>query len=165
MKKFSLIFMFSFICYIPGFHIINNSDPVDEWQKWIWLLVPASYQLLFIFYLRKKEAVSFSRSIAKSFFFHCCVAEILAIIFYINVFFNGYRVVEFIGLSTVVFPLPEYRHEIYYGFEAWSRVGQGFLNTDALILPIVILCIIYQICYLVISKIIKIIKQKSNTTV
>jgi hypothetical protein len=147
MKKYSLIFKLSFISY---FFVHSGIDPFAEWWRWVWLVIPFSYQMFYVFFLRKKEFVSFSRSIANSFLYYSFIVVLLVIRFYVYIFFNGYTVSR-IGFSRQVSQFYGVR-ETHYGFEAWRNVGSGFFNFDSMILPMVIPCVIYWLFYFIINK-------------
>ena len=145
MKKFSLIFLLSFISYPLGF-IAAPYITAQTWADIIsFLFIGANvYQFLYIVYLRKKDNVSFGRSIANYFLYALGSFVLWEIYVYFDMFFNGYTECAFLGEC----------YETYYGFEAWKHnefdnIVYGMLS---------LICFIYFISYYLISKK----KKKSN---
>lgn len=65
MKKYSLIFVLSFILYIPPFLIsLRMMSGVWEDICLFAFIVSALHQLLYIFYLRRRENVGLGKTIA-----------------------------------------------------------------------------------------------------
>lgn len=88
--KYSKIFNISFISYI----LIIFAGPYVTAQTWadICMFLFCSsllYQLVFIFYLRKKENIKLGKCIAKYFLLALSSVSIYIIIDYIDIFING----------------------------------------------------------------------------
>lgn len=131
MKKYSLIYLLSFLSYIfIWISLLNVSDGL--WTVWLFV-ISIIYQLLYIFILRKKDGVSFRRSISRYYLYFLIVLCTIIIGGYISVFFNGYSVCK--GVMT-------YCSEPYYGFEAWVK-----MEDNSIFIPLIVLSMIYFIRY------------------
>ena len=149
-KIFGLIFKLSFIFYVfifCAFAIIYYSFWFDFSYSTLEILINISlflpllifgYQLFYIFLLRKKEDVSIKKSIVDFFLYLCFSFEAFLVIFYVYIFLNGYIVSEYNWFNN--------NPGIYYGFSAWSNLSVELV----LFIPVIVFCITYQLCYLII---------------
>jgi hypothetical protein len=141
MKKYDLILKISFIPYI----LVMYARPYVTAQTWanhvFYLFLGAIfYQLCYLVFLRKKENVSFLKSLARTFLYLSFSAGIYVLTFYLDIYFNGYSYCFFMAY-----------YGPYYGFEAWKHAGFASL----LLIPLLCVSTIYEICYFIISKRIK----------
>ena len=119
MKKYDFIFKISFITYLLAL-IARPYMTARIWADIILFIFIFScmYQITYIFYLRKKENVTFLKSIAK---------------YFLYLTYTGDIVVGYMLLDTVL--------EIGY-HNGWELIGLLFVG-----LPIFIICSIYQFVY------------------
>lgn len=130
-NKFDFILKLTYISYI----LIIKARPYVTARTWADIVMfifvnSIIYQLCYLFFLRKKENVSFLRSLAKMFLYFSFVINAYIIFYYIDIYINGYT---FCFLSFV--------GETHYGFEAWKEYPFG--------IPVIIVFTIYEICYFV----------------
>lgn len=140
MKKYGLILQLSFMSYL----FVALASPYVTAQTWADLIFMlflgcCGYQLLYLFYLRKKENVSFLRSVANLILYFTFTVYLYIIIYYIYTFFNGYTT-GFFGYG-----------DTYYGIDAWIQDDWG----RYIFIPLFIICFVYQISYFAISRRIK----------
>ena len=145
MKKYSLIYMLTFIFYA----LVLVALPYITAQTWanimFYLFIGSCiYQFIYIIYLRKKENVSIGRSIAQYFLYAFGSFVLWMVLYYIDLYINGYQKCAFLGEC----------YETYYGFEAWKQ--DGIANFICGIILTVFFT--YLGCYYLISQKIK----KSN---
>lgn len=138
-KNFDLILRISFITYI----LVAYARPYITAQTWANIifyvfLIAVLYQFSYILYLRKKEGIRFLESIANFLLYLSFTIYLFILSFYSFIFFSGYKSYVFMRMNCTT----------YYGIDAWKN---ALVETFAFILLIVI-CIIYQLCYLFISK-------------
>lgn len=136
-NKFSIIFFMTYLVY-PMIFIFD----------WIYLLgdntcvglviLLALYEIIYIFFLTKKENVSLGRGIARGFLYLLFMPNIYCVWYYIHIFINGYHETAFMGPITAS----------YYGFDAWKH------DVFAAIcyIPLLVTFIIYTIAYFAVSK-------------
>lgn len=141
MKKYSLIYLLSFISYIPAFFSLPFMT-ARTWADLLGLLfiICCCYQLLYILFLRKKEDVSLPRSISRLFLYASFVLIIIAGIWIGNLYFNGYTPTAFLSGEKL--------GPTVYGLEALKE--DGF--TTYLSLTAFFIGIIYTAMYIIISK-------------
>ena len=135
MKKYSLIYMLSFVFYSLALVSLPYIT-VQTWADILFFLFIGSciYQLIYIIYLRKKENVTLGRSIARYFLYLSIVGSIFIVITYLDLFINGYEQRTFVTGDLI---------ETYYKFEAWKNAG--FVNFFCL--PLLAMFTIYEILY------------------
>lgn len=140
MKKLSIIYCVSFLIYIPRFFVnpYVTARLYADIINLIFILI-LLFQLLYIIFLRKKDAVSLPRAIARFFLYTTVSAEIILLIWYGNNFINGYTPTSFYGEPV---------GDTIYGFSAvfqdsWSHI---------IFVPVLFISIIYQVMYLCINK-------------
>jgi len=149
MKKYDLILKLSFI---PCFLILYACDYVTA-QTWAdiifyFFLGAVLYQLCYLFYLKKKGKVSFLRSFAKILLYYNFIVSTSIIIFYVDIYFNGYT-----------WSFLEVSRGPYYGLEAWKHATWESM----LAIPLFCIVTIYEICYFISSKKIRnSLKQNNN---
>ena len=161
-KKFTLIFVasfFIFLFFILALPIGDRSSPIGMpvsmpiWfalSTMIAILIAFGYQLAYMIYFCKKDGVSRSRSVAT--FFLCtalCLAARYISIFF-DVLFHGTRCCMRVPAGRRTFPLAEM-------LDALDHVlsGSGGFPRE-----LVILCLVYALCYVVISVVLM--KRKKN---
>jgi len=123
MKKFSLIFRLSFLSYTLSAIALPTASSLN-WVTFAHLafFTCCCYQLIYIFFLRKKENVSFSHSIAVLFLYVAFAFQLFVIM----------------GYSGIVNKI--------LGYNSFDTDSLLFFFFH---LPIFLLCIIYQICYFI----------------
>ena len=132
MKKYSVIYAVSFIFYFLLYLTRPHISVINGWYEVIVeYLFTASvlYELIYLFYLRKREDVSFGKALARLFLYAFIAFDGIWIFHIVHSFFTGVSV-GFFGDTNA-----------RYGFEA--------INSDlfrAIVLdPIFVVGIIYQI--------------------
>lgn len=124
MKKYDFIFKISFITYLLAL-IARPYMTARIWADIILFIFIFSciYQITYIFYLRKKENLTFSKSIVKYFLYLTYIGDIIV----------GYMLLDAIL-------------EIGYS-SGWELIGLLFVG-----LPIFIICSIYQLVYYILKR-------------
>ena len=137
MKKYSLIYMISFVMY-PFLYVALPYATAKAWADITVLIFIAAavYQLLYMIFLRKKDDVSLKRSIARYFLYLFITSAIPLVWFYADIFFNGYT---FTFLNASDGP--------YYGFEAWSAA----VWENIIYLPLLAIFTAYITTYCIVS--------------
>lgn len=141
MRKYSLLnsmFLMSFIMY----SVILFASPYVTARTWadvimLIFLVAVCYQLVYLFYLRKKDNLKFGRCLALYFLCLFGSLEIYAILYYADLAVNGYTPTDFLGNQT---------GETVYGLRAVKDDGWAHF----VFVPLFIICTIYQIIYFVV---------------
>ena len=137
MKKYTNIFVITFITYI----LMIFARPYVTAQVCadlcLFLFILAIiYQIVYITYFRKKDNVNFVKSLFMYFICALSTISIYIIIDYIDMFFNGYTPINFIGQSI---------GDTYYGFEAiFNCYWKNIFYIPYLIFNVIIL-IIYSL--------------------
>jgi len=150
MKKYSLLYIVSFISYF----LVLQARPYITAQTWadmcMFLFIGCCiYQFIYIIYLRKKDNISLGRSIANFFLYVFIVLIVCVVYFYSNAFFLGYTDCSFHIFYSECYGT-------YYGFEAWK-----YTDWENFVYGIIsVICFTYFTLYYIISKRIKI--KKSN---
>lgn len=135
MKKFSLIFLISFLIYILAIFAVPYMT-ARIWADVIALLfiLACCYQLLYIIFLRKRDSVSLGRSISRYFLYLFSAVITVILIYYGNNFINGFTPTNFFGQEI---------GEKVYGFEAVIKDEWAHLFA----IPLVFISFLYQIIY------------------
>ena len=138
MKKFSLIYVLSFLSYF----FVYSAVPYITARIWADIafyifIIAVLYQLTYIFYLRKKENVSFSRAVARLFLYISSLINILYAVSCVYIYFFGYTSYTWIK---------SYKIGNYYGWEAIEKSGMNY------VFLLILIPILYQLLYILISK-------------
>lgn len=146
-NKFGIIFFLTFLIY-PMILIFDWIYLLGDYTCVGLVILLAAYEIIYIFFLAKKENVSLDRGVARGFLYLLFMPNIYCVWYYTNIFINGYHETAFMGPVTAS----------YYGFEAWKY------DVFAAIcyIPLLVIFIIYAIAYFAISKHLKN-KQNSKT--
>ena len=146
MKKFSLIFLISFLIYILAIFAVPYMT-ARIWADVIALLfiLACCYQLLYIIFLRKWDSVSLGRSISRYFLYLFSAVITVILIYYGNNFINGFTPTNFFGQEI---------GEKVYGFEAVIKDEWAHLFA----IPLVFISFLYQIIYYIFYR-----KQKNKS--
>ena len=146
MKKFSLIFLISFLIYILAIFAVPYMT-ARIWADVIALLfiLACCYQLLYIIFLRKRDSVSLGRSISRYFLYLFSAVITVVLIYYGNNFINGFTPTNFFGQEI---------GETVYGFEAVIKDEWAHLFA----IPLVFISFLYQIIYYIFYR-----KQKNKS--
>lgn len=144
MKKFSMLYLISFFPYILALFALPYMT-ARLWADAIGLcfIFSCCYQLLYIIYLRKKEAVTLGRSIGRYFLYLSFTAITTVAIWFADNFFNGYTPTTWVGGYPT--------GDTVYGFQAILQDNM-MLFFSAILLSI---SLIYHIAYFSISRFIK----------
>ncbi len=143
-SKFSIIFFLTYLIY-PMILIFDWIYLLGDYTCVGLVILLVLYEIIYIFFLAKKENVSLGRAIARGFLYLLFMPNIYCVWYYTYIFINGYHETAFMGPITAS----------YYGFEAWKH------DVFAAIcyIPVLVTFIIYSICYFTISNHLK--KKKS----
>lgn len=138
MKKYSIIFVLSFLTYGIAFSVCQYVT-ARLWADGLALLfgVAVLYELLYIIALRKKEAMSLGKAIAFYFLCFFTECELIAACYYLRVCIKGYKPSDFLG---------NVNGETVYGFDAIA--ADGFANF--IFVPVLLIAVIYQVIYFVV---------------
>ena len=133
--KYNLLFKLSFIMYI----LIIFARPYVSAKVWadailVLFVVAVGYQLLYLFYFRKKEHLKFGRTIAQYFLCSLLSLEVWTVLHCGDLFINGFTPRDWLG---------SFIGETVYGWAAITGDGIDFFGYSA----IVIVSTIYQIVY------------------
>lgn len=140
MKKFTLLYGLSFISY----PLVLAALPYITAKSWAngafyLFLAAVCYQLVYLLWLRKKEAVGFGKALAQLFLYAFFGLEAYILFDYADHFINGFTETDWLGNAI---------SETVYGFSAIA--ADGWMNL--IYVPALMICIIYQIVYFVIRK-------------
>lgn len=143
MKKYSVVYLVSFMFYIPSFFAM----PFMTARTWadiiaLMFMLACCYQLLYIIYFRRKENITLGRSIARYFLFLSVTFVAIIVIGYGDIFLNGYAPTTWTGQQI---------GDTLYGFEA--IVNDSW--THSFCVPVLLVSFVYQIGYYFISRTIK----------
>lgn len=137
MKKYNIILKLSFVSYF--FFVTDMLYWLDEYIINALCMVSLIYQLMYIIFLRKRENIKLGRSIAKILLYFTITFYAYLIYYYIKIYIKGY---------TLGFLMPT---EKVYALEAWKKFNNS-LEFGLIVMPILLLCVGYQMCYLIYSK-------------
>lgn len=137
-KKYSLIFLLSFITYF--FILIARPYVSARWSADIVLLIfiiAIIYQIIYIFYLRKYSNVSLKYAIVLYFLYLFLILEIYIIYYYLHIFISNFI-------------------EINGGFAEKVTNSLNYIKNDGwanlINLPILAICVFYQITFFIIKR-------------
>lgn len=133
--KHGLLFKVSFIMYALALFALPYVS-AKKWADSIMLLFVAAvcYQLIYMFWLRKKDGLKLIRVIAQYFLYLLLSLELWTVFSCIDLAINGYTPTDFLGTSI---------GETVYG---WSAITGDSIT--ALVFTVIILtATIYQIIY------------------
>ena len=136
-KKFSIIFFITYLIY-PSILIFDLIYLLGDYGAVLLAMLMAVYEIIYVFWLGRKENVSLGRGIARGFLYLLFAANIYCVWYYIYIFTNGYHETAFMGPITAS----------YYGFEAWKYD----IFAAIFYIPLLVTSIIYTIAYFAISK-------------
>jgi hypothetical protein len=136
MKEFDLILKLSFVSY-PAFALAIPYVTARAWADCLVFVFGACvlYQLIYIIFLRRKENVSLSRSIARTSLYMTVTVSATVVGYYIYIFFFGFTY-DFFMI-----------HNVYYGFEAWKNCFMSIVYV-----PLLIINAVYRFLYCHISR-------------
>lgn len=133
--KYNVLFKLSFIMYtfiiFAGPYVTAKS-----WADMIALLfvITVGYQMLYLFYLRKKEHFKFGRTIAQYFLYALMSLELWTVLHSVDLAINGFSKTDWFGSSS---------GETVYGWEAITGDGISFFIYSVIMIG----ATIYQIIY------------------
>lgn len=141
-KKFSIIYFVSFFIYtaIIWFNLIYY---LGDYPCAVLAILMGIYELVYIVFLRRKEAVGLGRSIARFFLYALASFSLLFIGFLADNFINGYQERAWITGEAI--------GERYYGWEAVINDEWGLAFFKIAFIPFVI----YAAGYFIISAVLK----------
>lgn len=113
-KKFFIVFKLSFVFFILLIYNFKNEEVFNKIS--FYCIIAFIYQIIYIFTLRKKEDISFSKAISCFVVYIVSSIGINMIFYYVKIFFNGYTP---IALDT--------HPQTYYGWEAIKKTPASIL--------------------------------------
>ena len=138
--KYNLLFKLSFIMYI----LIIFARPYVSAKVWadailVLFVVAVGYQLLYLFYLRKKEHLKFGRTIAQYFLCSLLSLEVWTVLHCADLFINGFTPRDWLG---------SFIGETVYGWAAITGDGIDFFCYSAIMLVSTIYQIVYAMVFI-----------------
>ncbi|MBQ8612715.1 MAG: hypothetical protein IJ416_00670 [Ruminiclostridium sp.] len=133
-KKFSIIYFLSFFIY-TAIILFNWIYYLGDYTCVALAILTGIYELVYIVFLRRKEAVSLGRSIARFFLYALASLSLLFITFLADNFINGYQETAWITGEAI--------GERYYGWEAVVNDEWGFAFFKIVFIPFIIYTIVY----------------------
>lgn len=141
--KYNLFFKLSFIIYtLALFASPYVSARIGADIVILFFIAAVVYQLIYLFHLRKKDNLTFTRVLAQYFFYALLSLELWAILCCINSAINGYTPSDILGNAI---------GEKVYGWDAITGDGIGFYFYKIVILT----ATIYQIVYALVLNTLK----------
>ncbi|MBE5864916.1 MAG: hypothetical protein E7292_01720 [Lachnospiraceae bacterium] len=140
MKKKSLYYLFFLLSFIM-YSVILFAVPYVTAQLWADItmyifIVAIGYQLIYLFYLRKKDNLKFGGAVALYFLCLFISLEMFGILYYVDLAVNGYTPTDFLGNQI---------GETVYG---WTAIGSdGWANY--ILVPFFLISILYQAIYMI----------------
>lgn len=140
-NKFSIIFFATYLIY-PSILIFNLIYWLGDYGAALLAILMVVYEVLYVFWLGRKEGVSINRAVANGFLYLLFMPNIYWIYYYTDTFFNGYTETAFLS-GEVLYE--------YYGFEAWKYDIFAAILFAITFVPYVI----YTVGYFAVSKYLK----------
>lgn len=140
MKRHGFFFALSFITY----PLVLTAVPYITAKTWadiicFFFVNAVIYQLLYVFFLRKSESISLPKAFALMFLYITFSMQLYSLYTYADIYINGFTPSSWLGGTT---------GETVYGFDAIACDDW----TNIFLVPIIIICIIYQIVYFSVQK-------------
>lgn len=138
--KYNLLFKLSFIMYI----LIIFARPYVSAKVWadailILFVVAVGYQMLYLFYFRKKEHLKLGRAIAQYFLCFLSSFQVWTVLHCADLFINGFTPRDWLG---------SFIGETVYGWAAITGDGIDFFCYSAIMLVSTIYQIIYVLVFI-----------------
>lgn len=142
--KYNLLFKLSFIMYI----LVLFAAPYISAQNWADIIalifcVTVCYQVLYLFYLRKKDKLKFIRVLGQFFLYLLLSLELWTILACVDLAVNGCIPTDFLGNQI---------GERVYGWEAITEDGFGFYIYKIILLVATIYQFIYALVLIGMKK-------------
>ena len=95
-NKFSIIFFATYLIY-PSILIFDLIYLLGDYGAALLTILMVVYEVLYVFWLGRKEGVSINRAVANGFLYLLFMPNIYWIYYYTDTFFNGYTETAFLS--------------------------------------------------------------------
>jgi len=117
MKKYDFIFKIAFINYL----LVLIARPYITGRTWADIILfmfifSCVYQIIYIFYLRKKENLTFLKSIANYFLYLTYIGDVIAVYSFFDAMRNiaGWEMISFLFIGLPIFVICSIYQFMYY---------------------------------------------------